>query len=118
MALAGALGAVSRWGLSRAVVSVAGDRSHVGTLTVNVLGCLLFGLLFALFEQRIADESHLRLFFFVGFLGAFTTFSTFAHDSHHLLTNHGIIMAGVNLLLSVTLGWGAFVLGLVVGRAI
>lgn len=114
--IAGSLGAVARWGLSNWVQSLHVSRWQFGTLAVNLVGCLLFGLLWQLFTDRVPAESHLRDFFLIGFMGSFTTFSTFAHDTHQLHTGHGLIWALGNITVSVVIGWAALVAGIAVGR--
>ncbi len=75
-----------------------------GTILANLLGCLFIGFLAGLFEMREWIHPELRLFVFVGMLGGFTTFSTFAHESF-LLWEHGEVFSGfLNLGLQVVLG--------------
>ena len=76
IALAGALGTLARYGLGGAVQTVLGQNFPWGTLVVNAIGCLLFGLVWTLAEERLLISGHLRFIVLVGFMGAFTTFST------------------------------------------
>lgn len=121
VAAAGALGAVCRWGFASAVQSVAGSRWGTGwpwgTLAVNVLGCFLFGLLFAAFESRLPADSYVRLICLTGFLGAFTTYSTFAHDTQQLQQAGGLAWASANIIAHILLGWLALLLGMTLGKA-
>lgn len=102
----GGLGAVSRWGLSMGIQALsektALHRFPTGILACNLLGCLLIGAIFGGFTPK---DAHPRVFAFAvtGFLGGFTTFSTFGKDTHQLLTEgfHGLALA--NVLVS-TLG--------------
>ena len=111
---AGALGALARWGMT------AGMHRWVtwpwSTLAVNVLGCFAFGFLFQLMANRVPADSHLRLLAFTGFLGAFTTYSTFAFETNQLQNEKGLAWAASNVLLHVALGWSAVVAGLWAGR--
>ena len=84
----------------------------IGIFIVNVLGCFLFGLLFGLGEREHVFNDALRLGIFTGFLGSFTTFSTFSWNSFEFLKNGQIGMALLNVVGSVVLGllavWGGF----------
>jgi len=86
-----------------------------GTLAVNAVGCLLFGLIFGWTESRAPLAPTARLILLTGFLGAFTTFSTFAHDTVHLVRggSPGLALAhlGVQNFLGLALAAGGFVLG-------
>jgi CrcB protein len=84
VALGGAVGAVSRYGLSGWVQGMWGTTFPMGTMAVNVLGSLLLGLLLPLFEN-LAWSAEVRTLATMGFLGAFTTFSTFSYEAVALL---------------------------------
>ena len=81
--IGGFAGAVARFYLT-VWLRPRGGSFPVGTLTVNVLGSLALGFLATYFAQRAADATHVRLMLTVGFLGSFTTFSTFSHESVRL----------------------------------
>ena len=80
--LGGAAGALGRFAVTRALPVAFGI--HLGTLAVNVLGCLAFGLFVGWWGERAALPEALRLGVFVGFLGSFTTFSTYGADTVQL----------------------------------
>ena len=85
IALGGGLGAMLRFSVSGLVQQLTEDAFPVGTLAVNVVGCLLIGFLGALFSGPALVRDEVRLFLLTGFLGGFTTFSTFAYESAELL---------------------------------
>ena len=92
------------------------SQMPVGTMTVNVVGCLLIGFLGGLAEQRQLMDTGLRLFLLVGVLGGFTTFSTFAYESLALAQDSLYLKMLVNIIGQVTLGFSAAWLGLIAAR--
>ena len=112
----GAVGAVLRFLASSHVYRILGRDFPYGTLVVNVLGSFLMGLLFILMVERAALSGEWRSIILVGFLGAFTTFSTFSIETVNLLEAGELSRAGLNVLLSVILCLSATWLGLVIGR--
>ncbi len=124
VALGGAIGAVLRYSITGFAVQRWGNMFPVGTLIVNVLGCLLIGgLAFAASEREQLSEAT-RLLLITGLLGSLTTFSTFGFDTFEFL-KHGHMMralsnVGLNLVLglvSVAIGWYAMRLILGTGVA-
>lgn len=113
----GFLGAIARYLVDLAVTSTVPGRFPVGILLVNVTGAFLLGLLSALTGRALLPET-IRGPVFVGFIGAYTTFSTFMLDSWRLAENGWPVGALVNLVASVGLGLVAVVLGLAIGRAL
>lgn len=115
--IGGSLGALSRWGLHYWIDAKWGVNTHFpwGILIVNVSGCFLFGWLFALFENREWFSDSLQLAVFTGFLGSFTTFSTFGWNTLELIRFGHIGMALANVVVSVVAGllavWAGFLLG-------
>jgi CrcB protein len=118
IALAGALGSLSRWGLDSLVERRIGGVFPWGILLVNVTGCLLIGVAAGLFEARYEHETWLRAAVMVGFLGGYTTFSTFALDSFRLLQQGLVGQALLNVAGSVVLALGAVWVGLAIGEAL
>ncbi len=100
---------VSGWAQRLAAASVF----PYGTLAVNVLGCLLIGILGGLAEYRQVLEPGHRLFLMIGVLGGFTTFSTFAYESISLLQDAELLKAMANTGLQVILGFAAAFAGFV-----
>jgi len=114
----GALGAVLRFGMSSGIYRVLGKEFPYGTLAVNVLGSLLMGLCFVLMIERNLLSLEWRSVIMIGFLGAFTTFSTFSMETLSLLESGELTRALLNILLSVTLCLVATWVGLTIGRQI
>lgn len=103
--LGGFLGAVARWQLGSWLDRLSnGSKFPVGIFAVNGLGCLLMGLLFGWFSTRDGFSDDWRLFAAVGFLGAFTTFSTFGHNTLMLFHEGHANLAFANILASVIVG--------------
>jgi CrcB protein len=118
LVLAGAAGTLCRYGLAGLVQSGLGARFPWGTLIVNVAGCLVAGLLFGLFESRWALSGEARTIVFIGFLGAFTTFSGFMLETSELARDAQWLSAAGNLVLQNGLGALAMYGGLVASRLV
>lgn len=118
IAIGGAAGAVSRYAVDVAVTERVGSFFPFGTMLINVSGSFILGLLFALAMERGVLSPEIRAPLIIGFLGAYTTFSTWMLQSWALIEQGAWISAGVNLVGSVVLGLLAVVAGLALGRAI
>lgn len=116
LALAGAAGTLARFGVSTLVQRLCGTGFPWGTLAVNSLGCFLFGLVWALADERMAISYQTRVIVLGGFMGAFTTFSTFAFETSGFLSESHWILAAGNLVLQNTLGVACVFLGFAVTR--
>ncbi len=90
----------------------------IGTLAVNVLGCLAIGTFMGLQDTRHFMTPAVRMFVSLGLLGAFTTFSTFGYETIVLLRDGEMMRAAVNVGLQLSLGFGAVWLGLSLARAV
>lgn len=102
VALGGALGAVARYGLSTWLYNPE-QRIPWGTLTANVVGSFLMGVLFVVILERAKLPPEMRLFLMTGFLGAFTTFSAFSLESVALIHEGHVMAAIFYVILSITL---------------
>jgi fluoride exporter len=108
----GFLGSVARYYLGGWATQMShASRFPVGTLVVNVTGCLLIGLLAGLAEHAHLLSPPTRLFLLTGFLGGFTTYSAFAYETYFLGREHLALAAVANVALQLTLGLGAVLLG-------
>ena len=106
----GFVGAVLRFFVSSWVQARSGSIAYpFGTLSVNMIGCLLIGFLSALAENRPFFSAELRGFLLAGLLGAFTTFSTFSNDTFHLLQDArfdlALLNAGSQVFFGITFVW-------------
>lgn len=110
--LGGLLGALLRYGVSGLAQNLSRSISFpYGTLVVNILGCLIIGALSQLAESRGLLSPEARVFIFIGLLGAFTTYSTFASESVNLLMDGENVLAMLNISLHIILGLGAVWIG-------
>jgi CrcB protein len=103
VALGGALGAMARYGVSTWLFQASSLKFPYATLTVNVLGSFVMGILFVLIVERSALPLEMRSLWMIGFLGAFTTFSTFSLDALDLWQNGDLSMALLYVLVTVVL---------------
>lgn len=118
LAVAGTLGTLARYWLSGAVYDIMGREFPWGTAAVNLLGCLLFGLVWVLADERQILRPELRVIILVGFMGAFTTFSSLIFETGELMRGAQWGRAALNLVGQNILGFAAFAVGAVIGRAI
>jgi len=118
IALGGTLGALARFLLSSTLQRLSGLSFPVGTLAVNLLGSFLIGLLIALSLHKLPLKTEARAFLITGFLGSFTTFSSFAYEALYLLLNGKYGKFLLYLLLTNALGLTAVFLGYRLGRSL
>jgi len=116
MAVAGAAGTIARFMVAGWVQQLGGTRFPWGTLAVNLIGCFLFGLIFALIEDRVTISERVRHIALIGFMGAFTTFSTFGFETVTFLREQQWWLAVGNVLAQNVGGILCVVLGLAVAR--
>ena len=116
VALGGAFGSVARYALSTFVLRASGTLFPLGTFAVNLLGCLVFGVIAGAAEQRVALTPAARAFLLVGILGGFTTFSSYAFESFALLRDGQFLPAAVNIVGQVVAGLVGLAIGFAVAR--
>lgn len=114
----GALGALGRFWVSSGVYRLLGRDLPWGTLVVNVLGSFLMGLLFVLFIERSTAGPEVRAAVLIGFLGAFTTFSTFSVETLVLIEEGYLGRAFLNMWVSVLVCLLACWVGFLLGRSL
>ena len=115
--VAGALGALARYGVEGAVARRAAAFPWA-TFTVNLTGSFLLGVVFTLFGERLTVAPWVRASIAIGFLGAYTTFSTLSLESYRLLEGRSYALAAANVLGSAAAGLLALYGGVVLGRAL
>lgn len=116
VALGGAFGAMARYAVSSGMVRWLGARFPWGTFTVNLLGSFCMGFLFALAREQVLLDEKSKLILMVGFLGSFTTFSSFSLDNYALLQSHSSSTMLLNIVVQNTLGLLLVVLGIITAR--
>ncbi|WP_019226704.1 fluoride efflux transporter CrcB [Dehalobacter sp. E1] len=118
VAMGGALGAVARYGLG---IWISNKWTHdfpLHTFLINITGAFLLGFLNTLFLDKLTLSPEMRLAMTVGFLGAFTTFSTFGYETIMLLKDGNILTAGIYTLVSIIIGFLGVFLGMGLARLI
>ncbi len=118
VALGGAAGSVARYLLDGAVYRFVPATFPYGTFVVNVTGCLLFGLLIGLAENRLAVGTVARTFVLIGVLGGFTTFSSFAFETVQLVRDGEWLGGAINVAGQVVGGLVALWAGMTVARMV
>ena len=116
--IAGGIGALLRYSVSLFFLIYTNTNFPLGVLLVNILGSFLFGLIRALSEDKGIIGPEVRLVILVGFLGSFTTFSTFAFDNISLFSNGQIGYFIINILLNNLLGIFFVYLGFKVSKLV
>lgn len=118
IALAGSLGTLARYGLGGLVHRLVPWPFPWGTITVNVLGSFLFGLVWALADERAIISGETRIIILAGFMGAFTTFSTFMFETGELLRSSQWALAAGNLVVQNLVGLAAVFAGWALARVL
>ncbi len=118
IALGGVCGTLARYGVSLALHKLLGERFAWGTLGVNLLGCFLIGLLMQVGLGGKLISSELRMTLGIGFMGAFTTFSTFGYETLRFIQDGSWRLALLNIAANLILGLALVWLGTILGRAI
>ena len=112
----GGFGCVARYLVSGWVYDLSGKALPYGTLAVNVVGSLLLGLIMEGSLRSTLLSPELRFGLTVGFMGGFTTFSTFSYETVRLLEEGSLVAAGANVLLNVTVCIVAALAGIYLAR--
>ncbi len=116
ISLGGVLGANARYLLGNWVAARYGTSFPYGTMLINVSGSFVIGFFLVLITERFVVHPNWRLFFAVGFLGAYTTFSTFSFESATLIQGGSWLLGLANMVGSVVLGLVAVLAGMALAR--
>lgn len=116
IAAGGALGAVSRFCLGNFISRIIGRALPYGTFVINIVGCFFMGLIMTMIIERGMLSASWRLLLCVGFLGGFTTFSSFGYETLMLLQEEKIFAALAYVGGSIILGLMSAALGVAVGK--
>jgi len=115
LAAMGALGTLCRYWLDGLTLSLLGPRFPWGILVVNATGCFFFGLIFPLAEERLLISGETRFIILTGFMGAFTTFSTFTFQTAEFMRESQWSLAAMNVIGQLVVGLACMFLGLALG---
>ncbi len=116
--LGGSIGALSRYYLSGIINKAGNSLFPIGTLAVNILGCFIIGFLWGMLNWKIEILPEAKVFIFIGFLGAFTTFSSYALESYNMFYEGEIKYAVLNILYNNIFGISAVIFGSMLWRTI
>ncbi len=112
----GGAGTLARYGLSDLANRITQGQFPWGTFAVNALGCFLFGVIAALAEERFVVSPQVRLLLLTGFMGAFTTFSTYAFETGKMLHDSQWLYGSANVIGQNVAGLALLLLGMKLGQ--
>ena len=116
--LGGALGSVARYWVGSTVGGRMGVRFPVGTLAVNLTACVIIGFALTFLGKRVGIDPAWRYFVTIGFIGSYSTFSTFEWETLDTLRSGAVAMAALYAVGSLVLGLGATWCGAALGEVI
>ena len=116
VAIGGALGALCRYGLCGLINYLYKPQLTLGTIVVNLIGCFIMGLLVSLFHGRVPVSDQMKLLVLTGFLGAFTTFSTYTLESVSYMIEGKFYLAIWNIAVSTIISLPLLYWGMRIGK--
>ena len=114
----GFIGTITRYVVGAWIGQKWGRSFPLGTFCINISGSFLIGLLMTLLTEKLMADARWRLFLVVGFLGAYTTFSTFEYETGKLFGDGELLLSAANVVLSVFFGFAAVKLGEIIIKVI
>lgn len=118
VAAGGGLGAILRYYLTLSGLGRAAQPFPTATFVINITGSFIIGFFLTLVTERIPINPHIRLAVAVGFVGAYTTFSTFEYETARLLEGRDFVHAFLYVVLSFAVGFGAVWAGIILARQV
>ena len=118
IAIGGALGALARYELAAMIQARIPAGFPWGTFVVNITGCLIMGIAATVLTDRLVVHPNWRFLIPIGFIGAYTTFSTFEYETFRAVTEGAWMIGALNVVASVVAGYAALWLGVVLSRLI
>ena len=118
VAVGGSLGAVARYLINISPLASVFDKFPLPTFLINIIGSFLIGFLMIVFADKMVVNENIRMALIVGFLGAFTTFSTFEIEIFALMREKQLLIAFLYLFLSVLVGFAGVLAGVALGRRV
>ncbi|MGH9687071.1 MAG: fluoride efflux transporter CrcB [Candidatus Acidiferrales bacterium] len=118
VALGGAIGSMLRFWAGGYISTRLGTRFPYGTFVINITASFLIGFIVTLFAERAHWSPNWRYLMVVGFLGGYSTFSSFEYESFRVFQDGEFLIAGLNIALSVAVGFVSVWLGVITGRTI
>jgi CrcB protein len=118
IALGGSLGSIARYWVGSTVADRMGTRFPYGTFVINITACIIIGFSLSFLAERTELNPAWRFLVPVGFIGAYSTFSTFEWETYSNLQTGAFLIAGLYVVLSVVLGLAGVWCGVLIARAI
>ncbi len=116
--IGGFAGAIARYALGVWIYDRLGTRFPYGTFVINITGCFLIGVILTVLDSRVGVPPAWRLAIPIGFIGAYTTFSTFEYETFRSVQSGQASIGMLNIALSVIVGYFAVWLGVMAGRTL